>query len=81
MKVYANDVENYAYNISRTLLKKTHRINLKKIKANYKKNKVKRIKKQKIKKSEEKNLKNYLLLYPIANNANITTITKTIQIR
>jgi|GEM_PF-3031360 hypothetical protein len=39
------------------------------------------IKKQKIKKSEEKNLKNYLLLYPIANNANITTITKTIQIR
>ncbi len=38
-KVYANDVENYAYNISRTLLKKTHRINLKKIKANYKKNK------------------------------------------
>ena len=39
------------------------------------------IKKQKIKKSEEKNLKNYLFLYPIANNANITTITKTIQIR
>ena len=40
-KVYANDVENYAYNISGTLLKKKYRINLKKIEANYKKNKEK----------------------------------------
>lgn len=38
-KVYANDVENYAYNISRTLLKNIHRINLKSIESNYKKNK------------------------------------------
>lgn len=38
-KVYANDVENYAYNISGTLLKNIHKINLKKIQSNYKKNK------------------------------------------
>ena len=38
-KVYANDVENYAYNISGTLLKNINKINLKKIESNYKKNK------------------------------------------
>ena len=38
-KVYANDVENYAYNISGTLLKNIHSINLKNIESNYKKNK------------------------------------------
>ena len=38
-KVYANDVENYAYNISSTLLKNIHKINLKRIELNYKKNK------------------------------------------
>lgn len=38
-KVYANDVENYAYNISSTLLKNIHKINFKKIESNYKKNK------------------------------------------
>lgn len=37
-KVYANDVENYAYNISSTLLKNSYKINFKNIESNYKKN-------------------------------------------
>lgn len=38
-KVYANDVENYAYNISNTLLKNSYKINSKRIESNYKINK------------------------------------------
>lgn len=38
-KVYANDVENYAYNISSTLLKKIYKINFINIELNYTKNK------------------------------------------
>lgn len=37
-KVYANDVESYAYNISNTLLKNSYKINLKNITLNYEKN-------------------------------------------
>ena len=39
-KVYANDVENYAYNISNTLLKNSYKINSKRIESNYKINKM-----------------------------------------
>ena len=38
-KVYANDVENYAYHISNTLLKKSYKIDSERINLNYKKNK------------------------------------------
>lgn len=37
-KVYANDVESYAYNISNTLLKNSYKVNLKNINSNYKTN-------------------------------------------
>lgn len=40
-KVYANDVEGYAYNISNTLLKNSYDINFKRILSNYKINKEK----------------------------------------
>lgn len=37
-KVYANDVESYAYNINNTLLKNSYKVNLKNIISNYKSN-------------------------------------------